>query len=101
MTLSIVRTGTWLYGGTAETPVDVIALNYDWWYCLAELDGQLEPGENAKSLGPDGCLYYVRFRRALEPDEPTWPDSEGYATIIEAMAHAECKVEGGVKWRVE
>ncbi len=99
MTLRIVRIGSWLYGGTVSTPVDIVALDYDWWYKLGEADGALEPGETPKPLGQGGFLYYARFRRALETSEPTWPDSPGYSTIAEAVAHAESKVTGGITWQ--
>jgi hypothetical protein len=98
MALRIVRKGTWLYGGTVETPVDVVALDYDWHFLLAHEDGGLEPGEEPEPLGPDGWLYYVRFRNALNPSEPTSPDSRGFASVQEAMHHAEQKVVGGVRW---
>lgn len=99
MTLRIVRIGSWLYGGTVSTPVDIVALDYDWWYRLGEADGMLEPGETPEPLGRDGFLYYVRFRRALETSEPAWPDSPGYRTIAEAVAHAESKATGGIPWQ--
>lgn len=96
--LRIVKTGIWLYDNEVETPVDVIALDYDWWYSLAETDGMLEEGEVPKSLGPDNVLYYVRFTRALQDSEPTCPDSEGYETLDQAMEYAQEKVPGGVLW---
>jgi len=90
--MRIVRIGTWLYDGAVEKPVDIVALDYDWWFSLTEADGQLEEGESPQSLGPDGCLYYVRFQRALEPAEPTWVDSPGHATLAASLAKAETKV---------
>ena len=98
MPLEIVRTGTWLYDGLIEKAVDVIALQYDWWYSLAEADSQLEEGEMPLSLGPDGCLYYVRFQKALDPSEPTWVDSRGEIELSGAMQSAEAKVVGGIRW---
>src|SRR5690606_25019322 len=59
---AIVKTGTWLYGGSVETPVDIISLDCDWDYELNKADGRLEEGEEPIPLGPDGCLYYVRFQ---------------------------------------
>ena len=98
MALRIVAKGTWLYGGTVDTPVDVVALDYDWWHCLDEADAQLEPGQEPTPTGPDGCLYYVRFKWALELSEPTWPDSSGYPQLQDAMQYAESKVVGGIRW---
>jgi len=95
MALSIVKTGTWLYAMEVETPVDIIALDYDWDYAFDSSDGlTTEPSP----MGPDGVLYYARFQHALETSEPTWPDSPGYPTIAEAMAKAESKVKGGIRW---
>jgi len=96
--LKIVRTGTWLYDGSVERAVDIISLEYDWWYSLAEGDGQLEEGEMPLPLGPDGCLYYVRSQKALEPSEPTWVDSYGDVELANAMKTAEAKVVGGIRW---
>jgi len=98
MALVIVAKGIWLYGGTAETPVDVVALDYDWHYSLDKEEGHLAPGEEPTPLGPDGCLYYVRFTHALELSEPTWPDSCGYPLLQDAMLYAESKVVGGIRW---
>ena len=95
---AIVKVGTWLYGGSVETPVDIISLACDWGYELDKADGQLAPSDQPTPMGPDGCLYYVRFQHALTSPTPTWPDSIGFATIEEAMICAERKVEGGVKW---
>ena len=96
---AIVRTGTWMYDGVVEKPVDIISLEYDWWYMLAEADGVLEPDEEPEPLSQDSCLYYVRFRNALQPVQPTWPDSCGYATVEEAVAYAESKTPSPIRWR--
>ena len=98
MTLRIVRTGTWLYDGTVARPVDIVALDFDWWYQLAEADGDLEPDE--KPIEPDaqGWIYYVRFKRASDTSEPTWVDSFGDRTIEEAMSAAQAKVQAPIQW---
>jgi hypothetical protein len=100
MSLRIVCTGKWLYDGTVEKPVDIIALEYDWWYSLAYEDNQLEDGEEPTPIGPDGCLYYARFQRALDTSESTWVDSPGYQQLSDAMAAAENKVVGEIQWHV-
>lgn len=99
MSLEIVLTGTWLYDGTVEHSVDIIALDYDWWYSLAEADGRLENGETPMPLGPDGRLYYVRFQRALEASAPTWVDSYGHQELAGAVSAAEAKIPGTISWR--
>ena len=96
--IAIVKVGTWLYGGTAETPVDIVSLEFDWGYEFDKAEGQLDSGDAPTPLGPDGCLYYVRFQHALSPATPTWPDSTGFNTLEEAMRFAESKVDGGVRW---
>ncbi len=98
MALQIVARGIWLYGGTVETPVDVVALDYDWHYELGKADGQLEPGEEPERADHAGLLYYARFRYALNLSEPTWVDSPACQTIEEAMQCAESKVVGGIRW---
>jgi len=45
MSLSIVRAGTWLYGGISEQPFDIISLDYDWWFQMVKAEGQLEENE--------------------------------------------------------
>ena len=96
--IAIVRTGTWLYGGSVETPVDIISLDCDWDYELDKADGHLAADDEPTPMGPDGCLYYVRFKDALSPPTPTWPDSIGFPTVEEAMRCAESKVQGGIHW---
>jgi hypothetical protein len=32
--MKIVKTGWWLYDGTAERPVDIVGLGFDFWYEL-------------------------------------------------------------------
>ena len=98
MSLRIVKTGKWLYGMSVYLPVDIVAINYDFWYQLDKADGQLELNDQPEPLNAEGVLYYVRFRKALEPLEPTWPDSSGYTDINEAMAYAQSKVPGSIHW---
>ena len=95
----IIRSGTWLYDGSVDRPVDVIALEFDWWYELARADGQLEEGEEPASVGPDGCLYYARFQHAGTSVSPTTVDSPGFETLDEAMSAAQAKVAGPIKWQ--
>jgi hypothetical protein len=101
MTLRIVARGTWLYGGSVETPVDVVALDYNWDHELHRADGHSDFPELPEPLNDEGFLYYARFQHALETSEPTWPDSPACQTIEEAKRHAERKVAGGIKWSAE
>ena len=96
--LRIAARGTWLYDDEVEKPVDVIALDYDWWYSLAEADGTLDDTEKPAELGPDGYLYYVRFKRAGESTVPTWVDTAGYPTVVGAIRAAEEQLGREIKW---
>ena len=98
MALRIVRTGTWLYDGTVSKPVDIIALDFDWWHELAKADGQLEPDERPIEPDAQGWIYYVRFQGALNRSEPTEVDSFGHRTVEEAMSLAQAKVHGPIQW---
>ena len=97
--MRIVRQGTWLYDSVARRPVDIVALDYDFWFSLGEADDRLGPGEQPQALGPDGCLYYVRFRRAGDPATPTWVDSGGFESVDEAMATAKAKSPAPISWK--
>ena len=99
MSVEILKVGTWLYDGTAEKPVDIVGLPYDWWFSLAEADEMLEPGEVPMPLNEKGLLYYVRFRSAGEANEPIWVDSVGYQDIYSAIEYAESKVAGHIQWQ--
>ena len=94
----VVAGGSWVYAGEVVKAVDIVGLNYDFWYELALADGRLEPGEAARPLGADGLLYYVRFRHAGRPVEATWPDSAGHDTIEAAQRAAESRVTGPISW---
>lgn len=97
--MRIVRRGTWLYDGQVRRPVDIVALDHDFWFSLGEADDSLEPGEQPQVLGPDGYLYYVRFQKAGDPTSPTWVDSGGFESIAEAKALAETTAPSPIRWR--
>lgn len=96
--MRIVRSGMWLYDGSVEKPVDVVAFDFDWWHEFARADGSLEAGDEARPLGPDGFLYYVRFRRAGDLGTPTWVDSYGHDTAEAAMDAAAQKAPTQIVW---
>jgi hypothetical protein len=98
VTLRIVRSGTWLYDNAVAKPVDIIGLDYDWWYELAKADGGLEPGEVPEPLSHDGFLYYARFQRTGETSEPTWVDTFARQSIDAAMRDAQEKVPVSITW---
>lgn len=98
MALRIVRSGTWRYDNTVARPVDIIGLDYDFWYELARRDDLLEPGEQPEPLSPDGYLYYVRFRCAGEISEPTWVDSPAHGSVDRAVNDAQGQVLDPIAW---
>ena len=95
---AIVASGSWIYAEAVARPVDIIAVDYDFWHELARADGELEPGESAQPPDANGLLYYVRFRNAGEPVERAWPDSAGHDTIDAAKRTAETRVPGRITW---
>jgi hypothetical protein len=79
-------------------PVDIVSLDYDFWYELGKADDQLEPGEVPQRMNENGVLYYCRFRRAGENTTPTWPDSAGYPDIERAMLAAQEQSPSPITW---
>jgi hypothetical protein len=98
MALAIVRTGHWLYSGTVEKPVDIVGLDYDWHFESDQGAFGAENGEQPMPLDDRGLIYYVRFRKAGDTDEPTWVDTVGHATPEHAMLTAESKIPTGIVW---
>jgi len=96
--MEILRQGKWLYGGVTLLPVDIVSLDYDFWYSMAEADDQLEPGETPTPLNDDGVLYYYRFRRAGDLETPTWPDSGGYSVLDDVMVAAQERAPSPIEW---
>lgn len=98
MTLGIVRSGTWMYDDCVAMPVDIVGLDFDFWYEIGKADNDLEPGEEPGPFSAEGFLYYARFRHAGEYSLPTWVESLGHRTIDAAMNDAVAKVPGEVLW---
>jgi hypothetical protein len=99
MALTIIRTGHWLYGGSVPMPVDIIGLDYDWYYeSSSKGAGILEDDDRPIPLDSSGLIYYARFRKAGETAEPTWVDTVGDATPEDAMLAAESKIPAGIIW---
>lgn len=98
MAIKVFRSGTWLYDGVVIKPVDIIGLDYDFWYDLHKVDGLLSPEDKPEPLSDDGWLYYARFRYAGEHSEPTWVDSDARKTIVAAMNDAEKKSPSQINW---
>lgn len=98
MRVIVVKRGWWLYDGLVERQVDVIGLEWDFWYRIAEEDGKLEPEDQPLETDADGLIYYVRFARAGSTQEKPWPESVGAATVEEAVADAEQRAPAPVRW---
>ena len=98
MSFIIVKNGSWFYDNSAEKPVDVISLDYDFWCEIGKANDQLEPNEEPEPMNEKGVLYYYRFGRALETSEPTWVDSAGYRDLDEAMAKAQERAPSRIEW---
>ena len=95
---NIVQKGTWIYSESVEMPVDIVGLEYDWYYELDRTDGLLDEGEEPEPLGPEGLLYHVRFQKAGE-EELGWVDGGCYQTIDDAIKAAESKITGIIHWQ--
>ncbi|UFS60407.1 hypothetical protein [Subtercola endophyticus] len=96
--MNIQRQGRWLYGAATYLPVDIVSLNYDFWYELAKADHQLEPDEHPTPLNAEGVLYYYRYRQAAKPSASVCPDSIGYTEIEDAMKAAEERSPSPIQW---
>jgi hypothetical protein len=94
----IVCTGQWLYDDSVAQPVDIVSLEYDFWYEIGRADGALDDGEEPVPLGPGGVLFYVRFSKAGSTDSPTWVDSGAYESIEEAQEDAQSRATSPIKW---
>lgn len=73
--MRIVLSGCWVYDGLVEKPVDIVALDYDWWNQMIEAEGGLEPNEQPGPFDESGLMYYIRFRFAGLKDKVHWVDS--------------------------
>lgn len=96
--MKIVRHGRWLYDDLIYKPVDVISLNFDFWYEIGAADDQLEPDEVPTPMNSKGVLYYYRYRKAGERTLPTWPDSPGFVELEDAMRAAQESLPSPIEW---
>lgn len=94
----IVRTGQWLYDEAVWRPVHVVRMNYDFWYEIAKVHDQLEPGEQP-DLNADGFCYYLLYSNP--GPKPWWPNESGGHSVAEAMRRAEAALPSTVVWTEE
>ena len=95
--LRVVATGTWVYDQSVPVTVRVVESDRDFWFDIAEADGNLED-EERPWLSEDGLCYYVCFHEGWEPGKPFWPDSVGFLSLDEARAAAEATVPSPLDW---
>ena len=88
-----VARGHWLYAGEVPSPVWIVPLPYDYWFRLAEADGQLEPNEQPETPGESGVLYYVNFASGTPIRGPA------HKTAETAKRWAESQVQGPITWQ--
>jgi hypothetical protein len=89
----------WRYDDVVPTTVRVVMLDYDFWYLLAEADGDLAPGD-APNLNEENRLFYVWHRPGWSaPGRRFWPVSPGFRTLAEAVAAAEAVAPSPIAWR--
>jgi hypothetical protein len=55
--IRVAASGTWLYDGTVRTLVRVIETDRDFWFDIAEEEGQLEDGELPELRAWVGLLH--------------------------------------------
>jgi hypothetical protein len=89
----IMKTGRWLYDGSVYGPVDIVALDFDYWYEIAPAEGALEEGELPETPDDGEALYYVRYRDAGKRSLPSGVDSAVSFTISDAMRTVEQTVQ--------
>ena len=94
----VVRTGSWLYAGSAVAGVWVVEADYDPWFEVAKADGRLEPGE-APLLNAAGHSYCAVLKRAPVPGEPFWPDTDSCLSVADACTAAQAKVPTPITWK--
>ena len=81
--------GQWHYAEGHEEAVRIIGLHYDYWYAVAEADGQLDPDEQPQPLGDEGLLYYAHFAQIA---------GSGFPTVIQAKGYAQSMVRSPIRW---
>lgn len=94
--MRVFRSGTWTDESGRAQLIDIVGLPYDYWYELADVNGELERGQRPTLfLAPDRLLYYVRVAGA--GTKKPRPDSAAFQTVGAAVADAEAK-PGDVAW---
>ena len=95
---SIASRGAWLYANEVEKEVIIIEQNYDYWYQLGVLDGDLDEDEMPQ-LSDQGFAYYYKFSPLLSANPPWGVDSETFLSLKDAQDGAEKKINQKIKWK--
>lgn len=90
----VAASGTWIYDGLLPLPVDVVGVDRDLWNDIGVEDGD---EDEPQPLGPDGLLYYVRFRAAGQDRYP-WPEGAAFDDLDAAKRSAEAQAPSPVVW---
>jgi hypothetical protein len=87
--IEVVATGTWVYGGAAESPAWIVGAD-----SISGTRSRLPTGNwiRVRSLTSTrtGPSYYVAFRQPT--GDSFWPDGGGFSTREEAQRDAERRV---------
>ena len=79
-------------------PVTIVRADYDWWYELIELEGDLEEDDEPE-LNADGHVYYYCFSaHPIDQEGRIWPSGEGGLSVEEAKRGAEARLPSPVEW---
>ncbi len=91
----LVLVGQWLYDNIAPMPVQIFAINYDYYYEMHKQEGCLEDGQEPE-LNEDGEMYIVAWHNEKFFSFAGSTDY-GSLTIDEAKASAE-RVVKQIEW---
>jgi hypothetical protein len=87
--------GRWLYDGVQAKGVIVVAINYDYWYELGELDGFNLP-EQTPVLNEQGEIYLLNWTDASFANQES--HSVGRLDLDETRALACSIVSQPIQW---
>jgi hypothetical protein len=83
--------GVWLYAGTIEKTIEVVAFDCDYFYDRLPADDSRRSWE-PYPLNAEGLLYY------LKPDGDVLPTTP-FESVVEAQAWADRQAWGPVQWQ--
>lgn len=103
----IVRKGLWPLDNSnattgAQGKVFVIAQDFDWWFEISRLKGELQPDQRPK-LNADGEAFYVFFDQEGKWGEtpPFFLKSPGFMSLNDAINWASTQLTAPIYWERE